>query len=384
MLSSPSSLFFCAFLLFSSTGGRFSSVIFPSLSPALGEPLPLSLFFIAPNLLAMACSPGLLQRYAASPPGRKPRLLCAALFCCAFFYALAFLPGAASPYLQALLRCLSCLALAVVSSLTDSLCVSYCKVHPEKGYGAHRLYGAVSWAAMNPLLGYLADRSGGWGATVPFAFAAALLTAFAGRNVILETTPAAPDYEAVLEEDAARVDGDGFEHVTNPDIGAQPPPPPEQTPRRALLALTSSPKLFAFTLAAFSLAAGMSIVEALSFSFFSSALGASPTLEGFTVVVTVLFEIPLFHFADRLLARFGAAPLQCVAMLSYATRVVGYTLVPRPWMILLLEPLHGVTCVRASDASAKNLGTCEADQKDRLRRGCTWAHGRSQLTVPLC
>ena len=38
-------------------------------------------------------------------------------------------------------------------------------------------------------------------------------------------------------------------------------------------------------------------------------------------------------------------------MLSYSTRVIGYTLVPEAWMILLLEPLHGVTYALGKTAS---------------------------------
>jgi hypothetical protein len=65
----------------------------------------------------------------------------------------------------------------------------------------------------------------------------------------------------------------------------------------------------------------------------------------FTVSVTVMFEIPIFQVAPWLLERVGAGPLQLVAGLSYIVRVLGYTLIPKSplYLVLLVEPLHGVT-----------------------------------------
>ena len=91
------------------------------------------------------------------------------------------------------------------------------------------------------------------------------------------------------------------------------------------------------------LTAGTSIVENLLFLFFAESLGATATLCGLSVVVTVVFEIPIFARAGDLLDRCGAARLLCVACAAYAVRVVGYTAVPNPWFVLCLEPLHGVT-----------------------------------------
>ena len=45
--------------------------------------------------------------------------------------------------------------------------------------------------------------------------------------------------------------------------------------------------------------------------------------------------------------------MQLLAMLAYSTRVIGYTLVPSSWMILLLEPLHGVTYALGKTASVE-------------------------------
>jgi hypothetical protein len=108
-------------------------------------------------------------------------------------------------------------------------------------------------------------------------------------------------------------------------------------------AFFASPRKGGFVLCAVALTAGTSIVENLLFLFFDETLGATGTICGLSVVVTVVFEIPIFARAGALLTRFGASRLLCVACLAYSTRVVGYTVVPSPWFVLCLEPLHGVT-----------------------------------------
>ena len=120
-------------------------------------------------------------------------------------------------------------------------------------------------------------------------------------------------------------------------------------PFRLLLQLLSQQKTplmnASYIIAIFALYIGMSVVESLIFLYFEF-LGGSNTLCGLTVAVTVLFELPLFHYAPNLLSWFGSPigmfQLGCVA---YVIRVIGYSIVPQshPYWVLLLEPLHGIT-----------------------------------------
>ena len=100
-----------------------------------------------------------------------------------------------------------------------------------------------------------------------------------------------------------------------------------------------------FLIDIFVLSAGTSVVEGLLFLFFVTSLKASSFLLGCTVVMTVLFEIPLFALSDKIMKRFTTTQLMVVAHLAYVLRVFGYTWIPTdmPYLILLLEPLHGVT-----------------------------------------
>ncbi|KAI0562587.1 hypothetical protein FGB62_58g145 [Gracilaria domingensis] len=72
-------------------------------------------------------------------------------------------------------------------------------------------------------------------------------------------------------------------------------------------------------------------------------LGSSNVLCGISVVITVVFEFPIFAKAPELLASLGAPVLAKLGALSYVIRAVMYALAPNAWFILLAEPLHGVT-----------------------------------------
>ena len=99
-----------------------------------------------------------------------------------------------------------------------------------------------------------------------------------------------------------------------------------------------------YTIALFTLYIGMSVVESLIFIYFEF-LGGSNTMCGLTVAVTVLFELPIFHYAPNILAAIGPFWMFQWGCAAYVIRVVGYSLIPKshPYWVLLLEPLHGVT-----------------------------------------
>jgi len=94
----------------------------------------------------------------------------------------------------------------------------------------------------------------------------------------------------------------------------------------------------------FTLAMGISVVDNLAFIFFDT-LGASNTMDGWTVVFTVIVEIPVFYVAPMLLERYGPGRLLLAAGIAYVIRVVGYTMVPdgKMYIVLVLEMLHGIS-----------------------------------------
>lgn len=91
--------------------------------------------------------------------------------------------------------------------------------------------------------------------------------------------------------------------------------------------------------------AGMVIVDSFLFVFLQNELQASTALCGYTVGVTVLLELPIFHFSDFLLKRLGHDGLFILSMTAYSSRVIGYTLLTPStvYWVLLLEFSHGIT-----------------------------------------
>ena len=104
------------------------------------------------------------------------------------------------------------------------------------------------------------------------------------------------------------------------------------------------PRRQAFLFFSFTLAMGIAVVDNLAFIFFDS-LGASDTMDGLTVVFTVLVEVPAFSLSPFLLERFGPGTMLLAAGFAYVFRVIGYTLVPfgKMYIVLMLETLHGIS-----------------------------------------
>ena len=145
----------------------------------------------------------------------------------------------------------------------------------------------------------------------------------------------APDPSALLE---AGRDAEGSGAAQSP-AGAPP------TPRSRWGRLGAAFEVMFFFLEMLIMGAAAAVVERLLFLYLINDLGASTALCGLSVLVTVIFEVPLFCFSDVLLKRVGHDALFLVSMVAYCIRVYGYCLITpetRYW-ILALESLHGIT-----------------------------------------
>ena len=202
-------------------------------------------------------------------------------------------------------------------------------------YGKERLFGAISWAITNVVIGPAMDRFG-FIILYPFMMIVTVIC-FASIAVYVHGQELADSHHKIPQ--STEVD-----EVSTEDHNPKELPTPE-VPIWVLLQILATTVYGAgFLFAICCLSIGTSAVESLIFLFFEF-LGGSNTLCGITVALTVMFEIPIFQIAPWLLLRVGAGPLQLVAGLSYVLRVVGYTLIPTNHVafVLLLEPLHGVT-----------------------------------------
>ncbi|KAK7196924.1 Major Facilitator Superfamily/Nucleoside H+ symporter [Novymonas esmeraldas] len=106
--------------------------------------------------------------------------------------------------------------------------------------------------------------------------------------------------------------------------------------------LGGNKRLMLFLFSATMMGMGYSFIDNFLFLFLGE-LGGSEALMGFTVVLTVSAEIPLFQMSAQLHQRLTERQMMTIAMSIWAFRVVCYSLLTKAWMVLLIEPLHGVT-----------------------------------------
>ena len=201
--------------------------------------------------------------------------------------------------------------------------------HAEQGsrmFARERLWGAVSWAVAHLFVGFAIDRFGSW--TIYCGHAACSVCMVVVLERWRRTKHGYAQEERLFLEKGQHPQGTVWCGTVDKSVA------------RIVTASSLHAAFFGLMLCT---AAGMSLVENLLFIFFEEYLGASPIVCGVSVVVTVLFEIPLFQFGPDLLKKYGVPALLVVATLAYVVRVVLYTIVPKGWFVLLVEPLHGVT-----------------------------------------
>ena len=248
-------------------------------------------------------------------------------------------------------RILYAICSSFIYNVLDGITLSYTKKHNADGsasYGKERLFGAVGWAIASILLGPILDATGFsvFFLCAPICCIISCLTMIKfGQECIAyekiseenitanKETEMVKRTEIVPEEDSDDFREDGVEN-----------PSPNRGSLFLFRAMVSTYTFCGFIFSSLTLKIGTSVVESLIFLYFES-MGGSNAICGLTVVVTVVFEIPIFHYAPRLLEYFGAENLQKIACLTYILRVVAYTLIPNGHVIfvLLFEPLHGVT-----------------------------------------
>jgi Na+/melibiose symporter-like transporter len=236
---------------------------------------------------------------------------------------------------------------AILFPVMDGITLVYLKKHNclESAYGRERLFGAVAWAVASMMIGPILDYQG-FGIFFMFAplgmiFCLVVFFKYANESAAEESREEEDITSCTMleMEMVEKMPSSELTTSTGDDIKV-----PLCNTALLFRDMLSTCVACGFVLSSFTLNMGTSVVENLIFLYFES-LGGTNSICGLTVVVTVLFEIPIFHYAPQLLAFFGAENMQMIACIAYITRVVGYTYVPKGRMILVLlfEPLHGVT-----------------------------------------
>ena len=286
-----------------------------------------------------------------------------------------------------ILRCINAIGLSATYPVSNGLTLARLERDGRDAneYGKERLYGAISWGVANSFFGIAIDTFG-FGIvyfTTVFSFVCCgvvfYLYAKADDAIIASdfiedadnnentTDDACPDNNEAIKDGGSEVpqsnsNDELFDDQTLSDedfrVNTTSNSQRDNTPDEAcqtqfsfsliLQTIYNQPKPLlniSYVIALFTLYIGMSVVENLIFLYFEF-LGGSNTLCGLTVAVTVMFELPIFHFAPNIL-KWMKSPVWMFqwGCLAYVVRVIGYSVIPEshaPW-VLLFEPLHGVT-----------------------------------------
>ncbi|CAJ1447062.1 unnamed protein product [Effrenium voratum] len=197
--------------------------------------------------------------------------------------------------------------------IIDAMCLSVLKEQEsEEQYGDQRLWCAVGWGGMSLVAGQLIDTFG-----IGFMFwgFASIQAVYLG--IILYYMPMRKNKQEASQEMAS------IRQFLNFDV-----------------------LWFFANLVVYGLA--MSVVESFLLVFLNEDFENCPkVLLGASTAVMCFFEIPVFKYVENVWAsnkdRLTSVLMACKVVLAF--RCLCYTVIPasNPWLVLLVEPLHGFT-----------------------------------------
>jgi hypothetical protein len=278
-------------------------------------------------------------------------------------------------------RLVYAVASAMVFPALDGMCLDYLSStnttsngsnnSTSQAYGQERLWGAISWGITNMVLAIGLDRMG-FRIMYGMSLAATVLTlaivhCYVKSQLSSRHAYIKPGSNVVLQDDAEEDDDNDDEAQLNQDV--VPSNHEHARPTSSATVAVSSLQILrligstlfgaSFMLAQVTQSSGQAVVDQLIFLYFGDELGSSYTVMGATVVLTVIFEIPIFYIAPVLLQKWGPGPLIPLAAVSYVSRVIGYSLLTNPIHVLWLEPLHGVTYACMATAGVEIVVTLQ-------------------------
>ncbi|RUS77290.1 hypothetical protein EGW08_014954 [Elysia chlorotica] len=83
-------------------------------------------------------------------------------------------------------------------------------------------------------------------------------------------------------------------------------------------------------------------LEAFLF-WYLTGMGSDPIVFGFILMVNCSAELPLMWVAGDVIKRVGLVGCLYLALVCYCVRLFVYSVIQEPWLVLLVEPAHGVT-----------------------------------------
>ena len=222
-----------------------------------------------------------------------------------------YISGGLSVWMFFLLNSLISLSATGVWPMSDSLILA--SLEDPSMYGRVRLWGALTYGIGNMFLGCLIQLTDSFSPI----FSTSILTVFVAIPAVYYILPP-------------------FANATKPKD------PITFSVIRSIL--TSSRSTQVFFVNSVIIGGAMSLVESLLFVAMERTMdGSSPVIAGASVLISVLFEIPIFQIAPNLIKSLGTKKMLIIANIAWIVRALGYALFDKAWIVLLLELLHGIT-----------------------------------------
>ena len=238
--------------------------------------------------------------------------------------------------------------------LTEAMALQLIK---GKGYGKTRLFCAVSWGLCSFFVGYIIDRSS-YGIDLVFYLTWSIM--FLNVVILVACIPSPENLVSVHQKDLQdakantklnSISGPAEEGRSVEAGNALSTTAAEQKgSKQEDNSIVSNLQVFILdpNLQQFYLILGVygfcfSLVESLLFIVLEKDYHASKTIQGLCIAVSVIFEIPVFHFSDSLLEKYGVKRMFVIAQSACALRLILYYLTPisSPEMVVFIQLLHG-------------------------------------------
>eukprot|EP00049_Salpingoeca_infusionum_P005985 m.100034 g.100034 ORF g.100034 m.100034 type:complete len:569 (-) comp13156_c0_seq3:233-1939(-) len=87
---------------------------------------------------------------------------------------------------------------------------------------------------------------------------------------------------------------------------------------------------------------GTGIIDSFLFLFIEE-LGGDHTTQGVARLVMCASELPLFWFSGKIISALGLEMCLMLTFACYILRFILYSIMHNPWLVVLSEPLHGIT-----------------------------------------
>ncbi|XP_028415368.1 major facilitator superfamily domain-containing protein 6-like [Dendronephthya gigantea] len=103
----------------------------------------------------------------------------------------------------------------------------------------------------------------------------------------------------------------------------------------------------------------MSFIEAFLFWFLKD-LGGTQFLFSVITAVNCSVEVLVYFFSSYLIKRLGSVRVLCIGLLCYTVRFSFYACMVKPWLVLVVEPLSGITTAALWAAIMSHVGVTAA------------------------